>query len=1435
MPNKNFSCLSIQVLDRIGQNEISSDELLSIEKHVSECQCCRELFDSAYSSSQWSEHIRPALTETQMLVPSTSDTEADHQSSVLSLLGPTDDPNMLGRIGNYEIVGVIGQGGMGVVFKALDRSLNRFVAIKMLLPHLAASGAARKRFAREGQAIAAVVDDHVMAIHSVDEWQSIPYLVMTYSRGVSLQKRLNDNGPFEVKEILRIGMQTAKGLAAAHAQGIVHRDIKPSNILLDQNVERVQLVDFGLARAVDDASLTCSGTLAGTPQYMSPEQARAETVDHRSDLFSLGSVLYAMCVGHAPFRAESSYSVLRLIIDKEPRPIRELNPEIPEWLCAIISKLMSKAFDDRYASADSAAILLEQCLAHVQDPVRQALPPVACESDDRGKTDWTIVSKLQRWFLIMNDKRIVSLIALILLLIALLVPWPIATIGNVESAFAFAVPAALLSLGLALLCRSEYFSKIVLWCFGLTIGLTVVGIGVSVPIYMARESRATAVAREAAAVAEMQAAMEAKKQQLKANADTKDSKTKDDQMSNPTDGAGWKKLKESPQRGGIDQEQVSEAIKGNAVNSLGTTTKADEPLLVAIDRFNERINKTYPFHDQPPLTKDELVACASWYGERKQELSTTLKDGITKIAKHYQLPDNWTIVGKYVDMPPDRTPVQAFHIFLQTDSADEQFEIRKRFLSPPKNYSLSPTTTEQDGGVSLASAVNRFNAGHNRADGKKQPPLTEDEVVAAIIHRQTMRDNDDVSDSLFDRLQNIARTRYLPKGATLEVIPTFGAEGGSTYTIWSIRMTMLQDEAGKEGWTYAFTIREQFVSVKHGDAGSIHWGTPAENGLQAGVRLSPPLLSYQFGQKIGVEILYRNVLSKPMPVTLPNFLNYRDYEVEIHDKDGANLDVFDCREREIIGGWRVERIGDEPISLRGRPIQLKPAALLGTTKLFSEAGGQVIFPDPGTSYRLQVTVINYASDTKATLKTGEVEFGVEASVSQVVTVDKEMGVITIKGTKEEVERTKAIINEDKKLKQITEPDSNRNQEASPSVDHDDSLEGVWEGIHYPEGEKSPDEKRLRIVFANNLLAAFSGAQLLWTATFSVEPKNSPKSLFYVVDGKPKRGIFEVKEDGLRLCMADEADAMPTRFGTKHAEFKRLEGAKARDLVDKLVAAVTKTRETEGPVPKNSMYLPFPKELHGNWRIQDATTLTSKRTEYIDQNIFIDQYSLLLTAGDHRNHYRLSHWKHSDDNQSIEADLTAESPSGQDSKTFRCLLEIRGDELQLLRPQNERLNRPESVDDISSSVTRFTMTRESASSGPKVRSPLEAIEIAKRFANADHGKAIRVKFRVASVHLPFVSGGDEDRGHTKAELHLDFRPLPADFAEEQFLVVLTQEAIDRLKKLGIENIEAHFLNKQIEATGRILATTYTARGMPGDHFHLIANDLKQITLVNIEQD
>lgn len=372
-------CLSQSEVEAILLDRLPADRRSNVEEHISDCPTCREAIETEIGPDAWWNHLRVSLTGSGELTPMVdadwnSKAPASTTKQLIDLLGPSDDPEMLGRIGGYEVVGLLGQGGMGAVFKAFDRSLNRFVAIKLLLPHLAASAAARRRFAREGQAIAAVVDDHVMAVHAVDQWQEIPYLVMTYSRGASLQKRLEQEGPLELREILRIGLQTARGLAAAHAQGIVHRDVKPANIFLDEHVERVQLMDFGLARAADDASLTRSGMLAGTPQFMSPEQARGETVDHRSDLFSFGSILYMACTGRPAFRAEAAYGILRRITDTDPRPIREISPDIPEWLCSMIGRLMAKHPGDRFQSADEVAELLERCLAHLQQPTQMELP-----------------------------------------------------------------------------------------------------------------------------------------------------------------------------------------------------------------------------------------------------------------------------------------------------------------------------------------------------------------------------------------------------------------------------------------------------------------------------------------------------------------------------------------------------------------------------------------------------------------------------------------------------------------------------------------------------------------------------------------------------------------------------------------------------------------------------------------------------------------------------------------------------------------------------------------------------------------------------------------------------------------------------------------------------------------------------------------------------
>ncbi|MBM4067500.1 MAG: DUF1080 domain-containing protein [Planctomycetes bacterium] len=304
----------------------------------------------------------------------------------LSFLSPASTPGHLGRLGHYEVQEVIGKGGFGVVLKAFDERLHRVVAIKVLSPAYAASGSARKRFIREARAAAAVKNEHVVGIHDVQEDAQPPYLVMECIDGISLQDKLDRHGPLEVKEMLRIGMQIAEGLAAAHKQGLVHRDIKPSNILLENGVERVKITYFGLARAVDDASVTQSGVVAGTPMYMSPEQAEGLPVDHRSDLFSLGTVLYALCTGHSPFRASGTHAVLKRVIDASPRPIREVNNEIPEWLSDIIGQLHAKKSEERFQTAREVAELLGQRLAAVQagrevPSVRRGSAAAAAERD----------------------------------------------------------------------------------------------------------------------------------------------------------------------------------------------------------------------------------------------------------------------------------------------------------------------------------------------------------------------------------------------------------------------------------------------------------------------------------------------------------------------------------------------------------------------------------------------------------------------------------------------------------------------------------------------------------------------------------------------------------------------------------------------------------------------------------------------------------------------------------------------------------------------------------------------------------------------------------------------------------------------------------------------------------------------------------------------
>jgi serine/threonine protein kinase len=283
----------------------------------------------------------------------------------LTFLTPSSRPDSLGRLGHYEVLQVLGRGGFGIVFRAFDETLQRVVALKVMAPQLAATSPARKRFLREARSSAQVRHENVVHVYEVAE-QPLPYLAMEFIPGETLQQKLDRSGPLDVPEVLRIGRQIAEGLAAAHACDLIHRDIKPGNILLEGGQHKVKITDFGLARAADDASISQSGIIAGTPMYMAPEQAQGQTLDQRADLFSLGSVLYQMVAGRPPFRANTTVAVLKRVAEDTPRPIREIIPETPQWLCDIIAKLHAKDPDDRYQSAREVADVLADCEAQLK-------------------------------------------------------------------------------------------------------------------------------------------------------------------------------------------------------------------------------------------------------------------------------------------------------------------------------------------------------------------------------------------------------------------------------------------------------------------------------------------------------------------------------------------------------------------------------------------------------------------------------------------------------------------------------------------------------------------------------------------------------------------------------------------------------------------------------------------------------------------------------------------------------------------------------------------------------------------------------------------------------------------------------------------------------------------------------------------------------------
>lgn len=390
-----------EYLQQALRGELAADQESALHEHIEFCPACSAELEQIAGADQIAREIPQLLHVDEIgdVVPGRDDCSAT--DFVVEHLEASDSSESLGRLGGYEILEVIGRGGMGVVLKGYDCELKRFVAVKALAPHLAHSPLARKRFAREAQAAAAVVNSHVIAIHQVQPNGRLPFLVMPLLTGESLAQRLQTRGSLELKEALRIGMQAAEGLAAAHEQGLVHRDVKPANILLEKGVERAVLTDFGLARTADDVSLTRMGVIAGTPEYMSPEQARGEAVDARSDLFSLGCVLYEMATGVSPFRTETPMATLRRIVDEPPRSLASRNPELPRWFVLIVERMLEKEPARRFGSAAEVSALLAGCLAHLQQPATVVLPEAArlLERNDRSSKPMPTSSRSWRgWF-----------------------------------------------------------------------------------------------------------------------------------------------------------------------------------------------------------------------------------------------------------------------------------------------------------------------------------------------------------------------------------------------------------------------------------------------------------------------------------------------------------------------------------------------------------------------------------------------------------------------------------------------------------------------------------------------------------------------------------------------------------------------------------------------------------------------------------------------------------------------------------------------------------------------------------------------------------------------------------------------------------------------------------------------------------------------------
>ncbi len=355
-----------------------------IESHVGDCVRCQarleQLAGGPTAPTAENSHFDVASSAASPFLDQVMRRMTD------PLSGMTPGPSATVRqpqLERYEVQGVIGAGGMGAVFRARDPRLKRPVAIKTLRIS-GDDGGLAERFLREAEAIAAIRSDYVVSVYDLGVERGVPFLVMELVEGGSLAEQIDGAGRLAFQRVLKLATEITSALAAAHAVGVIHRDVKPRNVLYDRAADRYKLTDFGLVKFQDRPSMTATGAMAGTPEYMSPEQAEGRALDARSDLFSLGGLLYAACSGASPFQAESAVASIMRVCRDAPRALHHVDPAIPAWFAQLVAGLLEKNPSHRPASAVEVLSLLARqappSISHIRrqpKSIRRSLIAVA--------------------------------------------------------------------------------------------------------------------------------------------------------------------------------------------------------------------------------------------------------------------------------------------------------------------------------------------------------------------------------------------------------------------------------------------------------------------------------------------------------------------------------------------------------------------------------------------------------------------------------------------------------------------------------------------------------------------------------------------------------------------------------------------------------------------------------------------------------------------------------------------------------------------------------------------------------------------------------------------------------------------------------------------------------------------------------------------------